>query len=795
VNFFLIQSRDPKYQNAEGLTTYTYTGLVNKGSAYELVSVLVDQNNCNYLTESGYSCQVTVSLCLYPVTCKSTGNGKSCSCQILSYANSFGLGVTKVEVRLQMSSSSSSQQAYWSSSSSSVTTNGYAAVVRFTSSSATVDGYYRVNVTANALADGIYDDNYAVIVDPQAYMKYTMSDGLEYRYPADGSNFTLASGYLGIASPSANQILYTVVDDGANLVYSLSRSSCTVKEGEYCLFNITTLGPYQSYKYQRLTVEVPSLISGSVIKAASQGVGYLSRRTDLEYPYSEGDAYVDIDTYYRVRANFTPGIGYMYFKVYAVADKIDGGNSAFNISLTGTITGYQPNCWFSNAKPVCGTGYKLVTYTQTGVFQVTVINNDIAALNLTQAKTTLLVTRNNATASSQLTYYNTSESGTTTSFFCRLNSKPRSTVVLTLTASQQNPTGGVSRFEGIPKGGTYELKSKKSPVSNSTSVFQQVSNPIFGALKVYFTVNTWNVSQKITIQGLDDNYADGDVYYYIYIKTLSADTQYTGNSFSLLFLNKDDDKSRAGVSLTRRGTTCSEPYYGLYAWIDMYLKTEPLYPVTVGLSSNFPTEAGPDTSVVVFDANNYYLTQKVRISSVDDMEQDGDQPFRVVVTVLACRDSTYLNLGQIGNYSYVSLDDPSLYGDITYKSQAKLQVAYSSLTSQTYTTEAGGIVWLSCSLPVKPQGMVEYVITVDDPTEGMVQYPNTLVYSTATWNNPQNVIIRGVSDDIADGDITYNVIFYIIASETKDPYYKRSSNSSFALVNRDRECRCLIHPP
>ena len=325
-----------------------------------------------------------------------------------------------------------------------------------------------------------------------------------------------------------------------------------------------------------------------------------------------------------------------------------------------------------------------------------------AGLNITQGKyTALLATSAGSSKTLTLPYANTTEKGGSSSFYLVLHSKPTARVQVLITSQMTNPTGGTKRIEGIPKGSTYLLKSSRCPLSNSSSYSQTVSNTLTGNLRVNFTNSNWNKTQKVTIYGLDDNYADGDVEYYVYLKVSSTDSNYAGGTFTLPFWNHDDDV--AGMVSTRRGTTCSEPYYNLVSYIDFTLKSQPLYPVTIGLSSSWTQNADVGTKFFEFDSQNYYTSQTVKISCIDNFVVDGSRPFRVIATVLNSYDPTYLSLGQFGNWSYTAIDDPGTM-DTTYTAKAKLNITLNLVQGTLRATSAaGGSVWLTCTLPIKPQ--------------------------------------------------------------------------------------------
>ena len=86
-----------------------------------------------------------------------------------------------------------------------------------------------------------------------------------------------------------------------------------------------------------------------------------------------------------------------------------------------------------------------------------------------------------------------------------------------------------------------------------------------------------------------------------------------------------------------------------------------------------------------------------------------------------------------------------------------------------------------------PQGTVVVIVTTDDPTLGMIQYPNTLYFSSRTWNLPQNLVVRGVPSETLSSDSDYNVVFWVDTALTTDPYYKKNVNATYTLTQTARK--------
>ncbi|MFK7962865.1 MAG: cadherin domain-containing protein [Burkholderiaceae bacterium] len=97
------------------------------------------------------------------------------------------------------------------------------------------------------------------------------------------------------------------------------------------------------------------------------------------------------------------------------------------------------------------------------------------------------------------------------------------------------------------------------------------------------------------------------------------------------------------------------------------------------------------------------------------------------------------------------------------------------------TTEAGGTVTLAVRLDTKPAGIVALGFTSSDGSEGSVS-TNLLSFTAANWDTEQFVTVTGLSDLIADGDVSYNVT---ITATSSDSDYNTLADTIITLTNTD----------
>jgi len=98
------------------------------------------------------------------------------------------------------------------------------------------------------------------------------------------------------------------------------------------------------------------------------------------------------------------------------------------------------------------------------------------------------------------------------------------------------------------------------------------------------------------------------------------------------------------------------------------------------------------------------------------------------------------------------------------------------------TTEAGGTATFTVQLTREPTADLNIGISPSDSGEGMVS-PDRLVFTSATWNEPQTVTVTGVDDYIDDAGAAYTIVVAPVASA--DPRYKGIDGADVSVTNTD----------
>ncbi len=283
-----------------------------------------------------------------------------------------------------------------------------------------------------------------------------------------------------------------------------------------------------------------------------------------------------------------------------------------------------------------------------------------------------------------------------------------------------------------------------------------------------FTTENWDAPQTVTVTGVDDDVADGNVMYNVTLGPPMTTDEGYGMLMAVDVAVQNIDDETAGFTVTpMMGLETTEA--GGAAEFTFALNSEPTADVTITLSSSDDTEATPSPAELTFTPMNWDAPQTVTVTGVDDDIADGSQPWRV--TAEAASD----------DMGYDELLTPEVSGNNLDDETAGITVdAEPGLT----TTEAGGAATFTVVLNSQPTADVVVPISSDDTGEGTVS-AMALTFTSMNWDAPQTVTVTGADDDLADGDQAYSVV--IGAATSADAGYAGIDPRDVAFTNTDDE--------
>ncbi|MEG4503495.1 S8 family serine peptidase [Microcoleus sp. F6_B4] len=182
-----------------------------------------------------------------------------------------------------------------------------------------------------------------------------------------------------------------------------------------------------------------------------------------------------------------------------------------------------------------------------------------------------------------------------------------------------NPTAGLTTTEA---GGTanFSVVLNTQPTAPVTVALSS-SNPAEGTVStntLSFTPNNWNQAQTVTVTGVGDNIADGDIAYTIVTEAaVSTDSNYSNfNPSNVSVTNSDSDT--VGVTVNPASTTAAEG--GATGSYTLQLNSQPTAPVTVSLDGGNQISA---IAPISFDSTNWNIAQTVTVIATDDTVVEG----------------------------------------------------------------------------------------------------------------------------------------------------------------------------
>jgi hypothetical protein len=151
------------------------------------------------------------------------------------------------------------------------------------------------------------------------------------------------------------------------------------------------------------------------------------------------------------------------------------------------------------------------------------------------------------------------------------------------------------------------------------------------------------------------------------------------------------------------------------------------------------------------------VPQTVTVRGVDDSADDGNQVTPITIAVVAVVSDDAFDAVPPSSVSVTTTDDDERAGFAVEQ------------TGDTRVSEGGTTDIFTVSLTSQPATNVVLLITSGDTGEVIVT-PPTLTFTSADWDAPQTVIVRGVDDALDDGDQVTDVTIAVLAVVSDDAY-------------------------
>jgi len=331
------------------------------------------------------------------------------------------------------------------------------------------------------------------------------------------------------------------------------------------------------------------------------------------------------------------------------------------------------------------------------------------------------------------------------------------------------PTAGLQTTEA---GGSASISVvlQTQPTANVT--FGVASNDTTEATvstpQLVFTPQNWNTPQTITVTGANDFVVDGAQPFMVQLgPATSTDPVFAGiDPPDVSGSNADNDT--IGINVTTGATPLQTTESGGTASFSVTLNSQPTATVQINVSSSDTTE-GTAFANLVFTTTDWNQPHTVTVTGVDDSIIDGDQSYSVVLATATSADALYNGL------------DPADVAAVNHDND----LAGFTVTPLAVTvSEFGDSDFFTIVLNSPPTANVTIGLTSSDTTEANVS-PSSLTFTPQNWNVPQQVIVTGVNDNIADGNINFMIV--TAPAVSTDPAYSQLDAPDVSGVNLDND--------
>ncbi|MBQ9393977.1 MAG: hypothetical protein IJU23_00435, partial [Proteobacteria bacterium] len=205
----------------------------------------------------------------------------------------------------------------------------------------------------------------------------------------------------------------------------------------------------------------------------------------------------------------------------------------------------------------------------------------------------------------------------------------------------------------------------------------------------------------------------------------------------------------------------------------LHLNNAPGNDVRVGceiLTTSPNKEVEVSCNEIVFNADNWQLEQTIKVTGVDDYLIDGDQTYTIKVTTTS-EDKDFDAL--VAESAVLTNLDTTKPGFVV-----------SETSLMTYEDQTAEPAKFTVALISQPAADVTVKIHSSKEEEGTVS-PTSLTFTKDNWNEPQTVTVKGVDDEIDDGNVNYSV--YFEPAESEDKAYQDVQAPPVNVTNVDND--------
>ena len=173
---------------------------------------------------------------------------------------------------------------------------------------------------------------------------------------------------------------------------------------------------------------------------------------------------------------------------------------------------------------------------------------------------------------------------------------------------------------------------------------------------------------------------------------------------------------------------------------------------------------------IVFNSENWQIGQTILVTGVEDYVKDGDQKYSIKAS----------SVSEDADFNALSAQSVEL----TNIDKTTPGFTFSATSLTTYEDQTQEAATFTVALNSKPTATVSLAAMSSNAKEGTVT-PTTIRFTMDNWNEPQTITVKGVDDDVRDGNVNYTVFFS--PSESNDEDYQGIQPKSIKVTNIDND--------
>ncbi|MFO0702717.1 MAG: Calx-beta domain-containing protein [Candidatus Andersenbacteria bacterium] len=285
-----------------------------------------------------------------------------------------------------------------------------------------------------------------------------------------------------------------------------------------------------------------------------------------------------------------------------------------------------------------------------------------------------------------------------------------------------------------------------------------------------FTAGTWNVPQTVTVTAVDNQIAENPLQEPIHQAVTSADPLYAAVSLPDVDVAVTDDDT-ADITLTQSNGVTAVVEGSTTDSYTVVLTSQPTADVNVALSHSAQVQTSANT--LTFTGVTWNVPQTVTVTAVDDDVAEGAHADTVSHLVTSA-DPFYDGFG-LGDVN-VQVGDNDAAGLQVVESNASSDVVEGSTTDS-----------ITVALTSQPTQQVDVALGTD--AGQLTANPGSLQFNAGNWDQPQQVDLAAVNDDVAE-DATVTPLSFTTTSA--DSFYDGAVTADVNVQVGDNDTAALF---